>query len=221
MNFCILLVLALFFLNCTVSQTSRTGTFVPAPADDTESELAGSSEIVQSSLEDKSVFNVSTYWVQILATHNLEKAETEAALIREQEKEPVRIIQEGGLYKIQVGEFANRKDAVDLQVRLNQKGWNDTWIVSYEIGRTIQRGANAVVGLKYYVQVLASENRGEARKLLRTLLNLGFKDAYIKFESNIWKVQLGTYSAMEEARVFEERIKRLGYPNTSILTTSE
>jgi len=68
------------------------------------------------------------YWVQIFATRNLDRAEQIAGEARDRLSHSIEIHFLDPYYKVLVGGFGEREEAVDLRDRLVNKGYRDAWI---------------------------------------------------------------------------------------------
>ena len=71
------------------------------------------------------------------------------------------------------------------------------------------------------VQVLASEDRAEARSLIKNLIDLKFEDAYIVFERNLWKVRVGRFNERVDAEKCMNKLKNIGFTDCWIVKTNE
>ncbi len=72
---------------------------------------------------------IPVFRVQVFAASSREGAEVIAQELREIQQEPVVIVEEGGLYKVQVGAFSSRLLAEGYRDFLRTKGYPDAFIV--------------------------------------------------------------------------------------------
>ncbi len=75
---------------------------------------------------------IPTFRVQVFAASSREKAELIAQELREIQQEPVVVVEENGLFKVQVGAFASRLLAEGYRDFLRTKGYPDAFIVQVQ-----------------------------------------------------------------------------------------
>lgn len=69
--------------------------------------------------------------LQVFATQNRNKAENIVNELRNKGYEVIKLVEENGLFKVQLGDFSEKEDSESLSVKLARDGW-ENWPVRYE-----------------------------------------------------------------------------------------
>ncbi len=77
---------------------------------------------------------IPVFRVQVFAASSRERAEMIAQDLRQIQKEPVVVVEEGGLFKVQVGSFGSRLLAEGYRDFLRTKGYPDAFVVEISPG---------------------------------------------------------------------------------------
>ena len=229
MKYILLLIITIFFFHCAVSQTATTGKYVP-PSEEKPSEIEEEKVIEKEEIESpepvkekvlsKKVIN---YKVQIFASNNKEISEYEAGKVSKELSQSAEVINDGGLWKVHIGAFSERKEAEDFRERLKSLGWYDVFIINVGEKDYLSKQDKTESGFDNYfsVQVLASENRNEARSLMKNIIELKFKDTFIVYEKNLWKVRVGRFHEKIYAEKCMDKLKNIGFSDCWVVETGQ
>ena len=135
-----------------------------------------------------------------------------------------------GLVRYTTGSFTDYKDAIDYQMQMKARGFDDAFIVTYNNGERI--GLNVAISLEdsnlkfeektpnkvakdldFTVQIMVTSSSVSANDLLK-MTRLGNIDK--EKSGNLYKYYAGTYSDLEEAKIKLQEAKLAGFSDAFI-----
>lgn len=222
-----LLLLVLYFSYCTTTKTTTTGEYVPPPdvkKDSLKVDLSKEAERVKEKVP--AVFPKEervNYKIQVFVSKSKETSDNVAKRIITELTQPAEVVSYGDLWKVQVGAFVERKDAEMMRDKFKNLGWNDAFVISVSDESFVGVPSKTELKFEEYfsVQVIASESREEARKLLKNLIELGFNDSFIVLEDNLWKVRVGKLYERTQVEGLLEKLKNIGFADCWIVKSNK
>jgi len=144
--------------------------------------------------------------------------------------QPVYLVSEGGLYKVQAGDYPYRIDADQAKNQLNRKGFTGAWVVKRMIRVPLDSSAapamqetagpasqSEVVSTKpegaYRIQVLATSDELRAKEVVFNLKNQFNGNAFYELSGSVFKVFIGYFETRPEADDFLANVRSGGYPD--------
>ena len=172
----------------------------------------------------RSFIESSGYRVQTFAGSNRQNAEKMATILIDLNLDSVYVVEEGGLFKVQLGNFKERLEAEKMLDLLRFRDISNSWIVETSIHVPKQPAtlADTVSSEKepptydFAIQLFVTKNEESAKdfsaKFTRELGDL----SWIIQNGEFWKVLSGRYIEESEARKRLEKIRNSGYPDAWI-----
>ncbi len=170
------------------------------------------------------------YRCQIFAGADYANARQIFEKARELKLDSIYVIDSGNLFKVQMGNFAERRNAEILLDKLKYAGLSGAWIVETDIHvpksqqtleaitqRNVARQQAAPNKYSYYtVQILATKDLAKAEQLRRIVENDYRKPTELVSENSYWKVLIGRFSIRSEAEDFLRILKRKNFSDAWI-----
>ncbi len=131
----------------------------------------------------------------------------------------IYILKEGGLFKVQVGDFPYRSDADSIQRRLTINNIAGSWVVARKIFIVSSSASSApppaVINdnYKFKIQILATSDEARAMSLSQSLQQQFALPAFYLQVSGMYKVFLGKFLSREEAEPVLRQVRKEGYPD--------
>lgn len=168
--------------------------------------------------------------VQVFAGTDRERASQIAEQVRALNLDSVYVLQQDRLFKVQVGNFRERREAEVMLDRLRFVGISNAWIVETTIHVPKSRvTSSAAVTSKtepsstrqvvFAVQLFVSGNRERALRFQRTASRKLPDRVWIQPQGELWKVMAGNYRQEEQARAALQRIRDAGYTDAWLTQT--
>lgn len=172
----------------------------------------------QIKIEQRSYNIAQGYRCQVFASADIGKAEEVAAKTKALQLDSVYVISsEDGLYKVQVGNFQDRKDALIMIDKLWYAGIEGAWIVetSIHIPKEKQPQEPAQVDMKsgfyYAVQVFNTSYPEKAQEFKATLERRFAEPITIIQQDDLWKIVIGHFDDHESAVALLDRMHDEGF----------
>jgi len=160
--------------------------------------------------------------VQVFAGTNQENAQQIAKQIRLLNLDSVYVVRENRLFKVQVGNFLERRQAETMLDRLRFAGIFNAWIVETTIHvpksristpasiqtRTAPSPSRKVI---YSIQLFVSGNFDRAQHFQQKVSEVLLDTVWIKQQGNLWKVMAGKYEQEDKARAKLQEIRKAGF----------
>ena len=216
-------IVCIIFMQCTTTQTVS-GEYEYVPPVETEKPAETKERVpVTGDIPAVKPETESLFTIQIFASQLKEVSEQEAEKIRAKVIQPVIIKHTDGYYKVQVGNYSERREVERVKDEIKNLGYSDAFIVYNPQARLfMENQTEPAISSEYYtVQILASQNRDEARHLLKNVIDLKFEEAFIVFEESLWKVRIGRYNTKEQAVNGMNRLKNIGFVDSWIVTSTK
>jgi cell division protein FtsN len=104
------------------------------------------------------------------------------------------VVEDGGMYKVRMGDFTDKQEAVKVQQQLQKAGFADCWVTAdtVEVPITEEEEGEFIDPTKYRVQVASCRLKESAENIKSTLQSAGIKDKiYIVSDAGMYKVRVG------------------------------
>jgi cell division septation protein DedD len=170
------------------------------------------------------------YRCQTFASADYANAYQAAEKARALKLDSVYVIESENLFKVQMGNFKDRRSAEILLDRLKYAGVKGAWIVETEVHipktaremqaieqqQMIRQQAAQTKNIYYAIQVLATNDLAKAEQLKATIENDYKQSAEIIRQESIWKVLVGRFSNRNEAESLLQILKRQNFSDAWI-----
>ena len=176
---------------------------------------------------------IQGYRVQIFASLDSANAVVAKYKAQQQVEQPVYVIRDGEMFKVQVGDFPYQAQAYTLRDEMTRNGFKGAWVVQREIRiplsadekTTVEDNKepntiNSSVGAqnqqgngKYSIQIAAVSDEMRAQQLVYEVKNKFQREADYKLVGSVYKVYLGRFSDRESADSFLQKVRSSGYPD--------
>jgi hypothetical protein len=145
--------------------------------------------------------------------------------------DPVYLVKESGLFKVQIGDFPYRVDADNRNMKLRREGYSNAWVVSRkiripreDIDEPAESTADSVqaetkedispgAAIPFRIQILATSDEARAMQLTNDLKRQFSQPAWYEKSSGLFKVYLGKFSERDEADSVLKSVRAGGYPD--------
>lgn len=167
---------------------------------------------------------VSGYRVQISASASKDAAEGLAKSV-EDLIPGVRphVVEDGGMFKVRMGDFTDKQQAVKVQEQLKKAGFADCWVTADTVEVPIEEEEGEFIDpTKYRVQVASCRLKESAENIKSNLQSAGVKEKiYIISDAGMYKVRVGDCNTKDEAESLRQTIVKLGYSDAWIVTPTQ
>ncbi len=148
--------------------------------------------------------------------------------------EPVYLLNEKGLYKVQIGDFQYRVDADNRNMVLRREGYPGAWVVSRKVraARTEDAAvketpvdsdsipaanppstAEPEALTAYRIQILATFDKTRAGRVASDLETRFSRPSWFEEQNGLFKVYLGKFADRESAEMVLREVRMNGYPD--------
>ncbi len=168
--------------------------------------------------------------VQLFAGIDFINAEKVAAEVRALDLDSVYVIEEKGIYKVQLGNYTEQLEAEKMLDKLRFVGISNAWITQSTIhtpkkaseSTTITHDLKGSDTLKvvYAIQVFVTYSSDKAKRLAQKI-SQKFDNTRILKQGQYWKILIGRYYSEEIARNKLSYIKNSGYPDAWLTQITE
>ena len=160
--------------------------------------------------------------VQVFAGTDRESARRIAEQVQAAKLDSVYILQQNHLFKVQVGNFRDRREAEVMLDRLRYAGISNAWIVESTIHLPRSRFTSPDSSRKpvpraspgqvvYSIQLFVSGNPAHARSFRQKAANILTDAVWLKQQGNLWKVMAGKFVGEHRAREKLAEIREAGF----------
>jgi len=175
----------------------------------------------QKRLEMRSFNESSGYRIQTFAGSNVDNARKMAENLTALELDSVYIVEDEGLFKVQIGNFLERLESEKMLDQLRFKGITNTWIVETTIHVTKPTVAppdtipskKELPSLYFAIQLFVTKDLERANSFLAEYQRKVGDPALIIQSGEFWKVLSGKFTQEFLARQRLEEIRNSGYPD--------
>lgn len=166
----------------------------------------------------------SMFAAQAIAHSQLADAKATQSKLSKSFKQPVVIVNEGGLYKVRINALSTREEAMTLIPILKNKGYEDAFVVSSPQNKalpekltekpvTIEKG-------NFEIQVRAHSELSSAKATQSILSNFSKKPLIIVHEGGLYKVRLSNFDTREDAiKILPELVEK-GFTDSYIIDSN-
>ncbi len=149
--------------------------------------------------------------VQVIATKFAKVARRVFQQVQQLGVDSVYLVEETGLYKVQVGNFTQRDSARKMLDRLYYAGFKDAWIAPATIHLPKLVSSSATPLMYYAIQIFASRHEKEARKIQQQYAHQLNWPVWIERMDHLWKVLVGKFTEEATARQVLEKLRLQGW----------
>jgi hypothetical protein len=180
-------------------------------------------------IERRSFIETNGYRVQAFAGSDQENAENMATNVLNLKLDSVYVIEEAGLYKVQIGNFTERLEAEKMLDLLRFQNISNCWIVETIIHIPKQPAIHPkpvttekkLTTAYFTIQLFVTKNQQRAREFSEIFSRDTGDPSRLIQKGEFWKVLSGTYSQESSARQRLEEIRNSGYPDAWITQISD
>jgi len=162
--------------------------------------------------------------VQLFAGAVEENARIAAADVRSLSLDSVYVLEENGLFKVQLGNFQERLAAEKMLDQLRFKGITNAWIVQTTIHipkDSVGQVLTPDIGsdtlefspLILTIQVFVTRDLASAENVLQTLKDQLKQEGWVIRSDDLWKVVVGNFQTEAAAREFLSVLRSSGFPD--------
>lgn len=175
--------------------------------------------VEQREFEQRAYDIAGGYRCQVFAGAELSNANKVAAEMRALQPDSVYVVESGGnMYKVQIGNFQDRKDAQVMLDKLYYAGVRGAWIVETDIHIPRERRPDDDTketqlesGFYYAVQVFNTKYPDRAEHFKETLTRRFSEPVEIIRQNDFWKIVVGRFNDQESASSLLEKLRREGF----------
>ncbi len=176
----------------------------------------------------RSYVEIPGFRVQVFAGTNEQAARAQAHRLEALQLDSVYVVQEGGLYKVQVGNFRERREAEKMLDRLHFAGVDNAWIVATTIHwpkSKLSATAETTAPVspmremtpRFAIQIFVTGSADKARRLSQAFAQkMGIKTRVLA-QNGFYKVLAGDFTSEAEARTELERLHASGFPDAWVI----
>ncbi len=168
--------------------------------------------------------------VQLFAGTDFINAEKVAAEARALDLDSVYVIEEKGIYKVQLGNYTEHLEAEKMLDQLRFVGISNAWITQSTIHTPKKASGSATIthDLKgsdtlkvvYAIQVFVTHSNDKAKRLAQKI-SQKFDNTQVIKQGQYWKILIGRYYSEEIARSKLSQIINSGYPDAWLTQITE
>jgi len=162
--------------------------------------------------------------VQLFAGAVEENAQTAAADIRSLSLDSVYVLEENGLFKVQLGNYQERLAAEKMLDQLRFREITNAWIVQTTIHvpkDSVNQALPAESGedsseysqLIYTIQIFVTRDAANTEQVLQSLQNRLEQEGWVIRSGDFWKVVVGNFQEEAAAREFLNLLRSSGFPD--------
>jgi hypothetical protein len=171
--------------------------------------------------------------IQVFAGADKENAEKMSSRLQTLDLDSVYVVNDGGLYKVQLGNFIQEQEAQKMLDRLFYAGIKNAWVVKTSIHVPKQREyrgtqTDSLLGntengarMIYSIQLFVTSNPGKAKNLEKQFLQKLSLNVWSVPQDHFWKVMAGKFKDETSARNALGRIRQSGFPDAWITQVQE
>jgi hypothetical protein len=179
--------------------------------------------VEQKKIEKRSYDLVQGYRCQVFAGAEYSNANEVADRIEALQLDSAYVVESSDLYKVQVGNFVERKDAQIMLDKLRYSGIEGAWIVETTVHVPKESRADQIKvaseiesGFYYAVQVFNTGHYDKAQNFKSDLERRFSEPVEIIQENDLWKIVVGRYNDHDSANSLLEQIRREGFTDAWI-----
>jgi len=206
------IVIILIFSCSSTKTTKSTASFVVP--EDQKNEEEKKQEQIESKPPTSEVKKPANYRIQILATKSYQTALEEKEKAQKLNAGNVYIEEIDGYWKVRIGDYSDRTEAMRGKNFISSIGWKDAWIV--DLTNKEPKTELEVQGKVFQIQMLASNDRTEAEEFRKNLKILGIDPSYLVQENGVWKVRTGNFTNRIKAEQEMKRLREMGFEDSWI-----
>jgi hypothetical protein len=166
---------------------------------------------------------IEGFRVQIFAGVDSLNVLGEMLRVKEVAEDTVYFFKEGGLYKIQIGDYPYRNDADMKVMDLRKDGINNSWVVQRLINIPVETDSVKELsttpdsGMPFSIQILVSADLLKVKTMIEQLQSDFLTTAYYEQKDNLYKVFLGKFKTRPEADQLLKSVRENGYKDAWIV----
>jgi hypothetical protein len=169
--------------------------------------------------------------IQVFAGSDMKNAEIKAGEVSSLGLDSVYIIEETGMYKVQVGNFSDRREAEIMLDQLRFAGISNAWITQSSIH--VQKDSSQLpehnltddavnkFNITYSIQVFVTGDKEKAKLLTEKFSSKFNENAWVIQQGVYWKILLGKFASEESARMKLKEIRNSGFSDAWLMQLEE
>lgn len=169
--------------------------------------------------EQRSYTVVQGYRCQVFASSQKDNANEMASKIRQAQLDSVYVIRStDNLYKVQVGNFLDRKDALVMVDQLRYAGFTGAWVVETDIHtpkekqpEDISEEETVQSEIYYAVQIFNTKYYDKAKNFKTALEQKFSQPVQIIQENDLWKIVIGHFADHTSASLLLDEMRNQGF----------
>ena len=177
--------------------------------------------------EARSFYETSGSRVQVFAGSNLISAREIAQKIQDLQLDSVYIVEDKNLFKVQLGNYKNIRDAEIMLDRLRYAGVQNAWIVDAIIHvlkssmpateqKLSEKSPEETLGVVFAIQLFVTNSSEKSQKIRNDFAYTLPQTIWIKKQGTLWKVLAGRFTTKEEAQRALNDIRASGFSDAWI-----
>ncbi len=180
----------------------------------------------QKQISQRSYTEEPGYRIQVFAGALEENARSTAASLETLGLDSVYIVEQNGLFKVQLGNFQERLEAEKMLDQLRFKRISNAWIVQTPIhipknlsalpSGEMDTDTAALPPFIYTIQIFVTSEATKAQRVLESLKNIPIQEGWVVRAGDLWKVVVGSFEDESAAREALQVIRSSGYPDAWI-----
>lgn len=183
-------------------------------------------------LENRSYVEKPGFRVQVFAGAAENNAHTIARRVQTLQPDSVYVVEDQGLYKVQIGNFARRLEAQKMLDRLYYAGVENAWIVKTTIHfpktrlpeKVSSTGTTSVQPEKEFsfsIQLFVTNSPEKAQALSEKFARTVDFPVWIKPQNGLWKILTGKFEKELQAREYLTKIRKAGFSDAWLTQVEE
>ena len=183
---------------------------------DEKIELVEQGHIAQK-IEERNYTIEEGFRVQLFAGADKDNANRFAKQVRQAKMDSTYIVEEAGIYKVQLGNYVQRLEAEKMLDKTRYAGFPTAWIVTTSIHvpkdstQTVQPQPQPETSkLVYAIQLFVTNNNQRAEQLKNEYTGQVSENVWIFPQGTLFKILAGKFDDEQAARNYLEQIKASG-----------
>jgi len=173
---------------------------------------------------------IEGFRVQVFAGSDSVGAASKKFQVATEVADSTYLLNERGLFKVQVGDYPYRQEADNMKLEMNNKGHSGAWVVKRKIyipldstqifsnqeqpvGTESRIDSTSEVEGQFKIQVLVTSDLLRAQELVSKLKNQFSKEAFYEQAGQVYKIFIGRFQTRADAEEVLDQVRQKGYPD--------
>lgn len=175
-------------------------------------------------LRARSFNEIKGFRIQVFAGSGAAAARALAAQIQDLQLDSVYLAKEKNLFKVQLGNYRDRRKAEIMLDRLRYKGFSNAWIVDAIIHepkppaeqKVTQGTVTEMPRFIYAIQLFVTRDSEKSQIIKKNLIGKLPQEIWILRQDAFWKILAGKFKEKQKAQKALVAIKTAGFPDAWI-----